>query len=52
MPGELLLGPAPPAARAGVRVEGRWEPELRRIDDPRAALAEVLRLPFGMMGSE
>jgi hypothetical protein len=36
----------------GTRFRGRWEPEVRRIDDPKAALAEALRLPPGMIGSE
>jgi hypothetical protein len=36
----------------GTRFKGRWEPEVRRIDDPKAALAEALRLPPGTIGSE
>jgi hypothetical protein len=52
--GELLLEPVSPAAvvRDGPRPRGRWEAEVRRIDDPKAALAELLRLPMGTMGSE
>lgn len=52
--GELLLEPDSPVAvvRAGPRFSGRCDPEVRRKDDPTLALAEALRLPMGMIGSE
>lgn len=52
--GELLLEPDSPVAvvRAGPRFSGRCDPEVRRKDDPTVALAEALRLPIGMIGSE
>lgn len=45
VPGELLLDPDPPVANIGAREGARWDPALRCIEEPNAALAELLRLP-------